>query len=80
MLCVNIEKMYELQGDMTDTDFAKKLGISRSQLWRVRNKKSSVGAEFIVKFKNCYPEENTDDYFFTSNVPLKEQNRMNATV
>lgn len=80
MLCVNVEKLYLLQGDMTDTDFAKKLGISRSQLWRVRNKHSSVGAEFLVKFKNCYPEESTDDYFFTSSVPLKEQNCAKATV
>ena len=73
MLCVDIDKLYKLQGDMTDTAFAKKLGISRSQLWRVRNKKSNVGAEFVVKIKECYPEESIDDYFFTRNVPLNEQ-------
>lgn len=73
MLSVDIDKLYALQGNMTDTAFAKKLGISRSQLWRVRNKKSNVGVEFLVKFKECYPEENVDDYFFTRSVPLKEQ-------
>lgn len=32
MLCVNIDKLYELQGEMNETQMAKKLGISRSQL------------------------------------------------
>lgn len=73
MLCVDIDKLYKLQGDTTDTAFAKKLDISRSQLWRVRNKKSNVGAEFVEKFKKCYPEESIDDYFFVRSVPLNEQ-------
>lgn len=72
MLCANIEKLYKLQGEMTDTEFAKKLGVSRSQLWRVRNKRSAVGAVFVAKFKAAFPEESIDDYFFSSNVPLME--------
>lgn len=65
MLCVNIDRMYRLQGGMSDTAFAKKLGVSRSQLWRVRTRKSSVGAEFLAKFMNAFPEERIDEYFFS---------------
>ena len=65
MLCINTERMFQLQGEMTDSEFAKKLGISRSQLWRVRTGKSSAGAEFITKFKAAFPTESIDDYFFT---------------
>lgn len=73
MPTVNVDKLYKLQGDMTDTQFAKELGVSRTQLWRVRNGHSTVGAEFLTKFKKRYPNENIDEYFFTSNVPSNEQ-------
>lgn len=63
MLCVNIDKLYELQGEMNETQMAKKLEISRSQLWRIKTNHSSVGPEFIAKFKKAYPEVSIDDIF-----------------
>ena len=63
MLCVNIDKLYELQGEMNETQMAKKLGISRSQLWRIKTGHSSVGQEFIAKFKKSFPEIRIDDIF-----------------
>ncbi len=80
MLCVNTDKLYELQGDMNETEMARKLGVSRSQLWRIKTKHSAVGTEFIAKFKKAYPEESIDDIFFVSDVPLKEQNGIDATL
>ena len=65
MICIKKEQIYELQGDMTDTEFAKKLGISRTHLWRVRAGKSKVGAVFLSKFKAAYPDKKIEDYFFT---------------
>lgn len=79
MLTLNVEKSYELQGDMTDTEFAKFLGISRTQLWRARTKQSAVGSDFLAKFKEKYPDKQLEDYFFVSDVPSKEQKRINAT-
>lgn len=79
MLCINTDKLYELQGEMTETQMAAKLGISRSQLWRIKTKQSSVGPEFLEKFKKCYPKKKIDDYFFVENVPLKEQKRIKST-
>jgi hypothetical protein len=73
MLVADVNKLYELQGEQTDTEFAKELGISRTQLWRIKNRRSAIGATFIMKFKDRYPGENTDDYFITSDGPLKEQ-------
>ncbi len=66
MIHINVEKFYELQGELTDTAFAKKIGISRSQLWRARTGHSSVGSEFLVKFKKAFPQVNIEEYFFYS--------------
>lgn len=64
MANVNVEKLMKLQGDMTDAQFAKELGVSRTQLWRVRNGYSVPGPGFLQKFKARYPTERIDDYFF----------------
>ena len=80
MLCVNIDKLYELQGEMNETQMAKKLGISRSQLWRIKTGHSSVGQEFIAKFKKSFPEIRIDDIFFVSDVPLKEHRSIDGTM
>lgn len=79
MLVANVNKLYELQGEKTDTEFAKELGISRTQLWRIKNRRSAIGATFITKFKDRYPGKNTDDYFITSDGPLKEQQSIEGT-
>lgn len=79
MLCINTERMFQLQGEMTDSEFAKKLGISRSQLWRVRTGKSSAGAEFITKFKAAFPTESIDDYFFTKECSADGTDSANGT-
>lgn len=72
MLTINNDMFYKLQGDMTDTEFAKDLGISRSQLWRARTKHSAVGSDFLAKFKKRYPDKQIDDYFFAEDVPQKQ--------
>ena len=73
MLCVNIDKLYELQGEMNETQMAKKL-------WRIKTGHSSVGQEFIAKFKKSFPEIRIDDIFFVSDVPLKEHKSIDGTV
>lgn len=74
VLELNINKFNELQGDMTDIDMACKLGVSRTQLWRIKNKKSSVGEKFIAAFMRQYPNLKVEDYFFTNGVAFQEHN------
>ena len=64
MAKVNVAKLMQLQGDLTDAKFAKEIGVSRTQLWRVRNGYSTPGPEFLAKFKARFPTERIDDYFF----------------
>lgn len=66
LLELNVEKFNKLQGDMTDIDMAKKLGISRTQIWRIKNKKTSVGQKFIIAFMKEYPEEKIENFFFST--------------
>ena len=63
-MAVNIEKLYKLQGDTSDIDFSKKLGIGRSQLWRIKTRKNKVGSKFIQGFMKAFPKENIKEYFF----------------
>ena len=65
---MDIDKLYRLQGQDTDKSFSEKLGISRSQLWRIKTGKSYPGIDFIEKFLRCYPEEPFGEYFFVLNV------------
>ena len=66
MVSINLEMLFALQGEMTDTDFSQKLGVSRTQLWRIRRNPSSVGIEFIEKIKICFPEVNLNELFVFS--------------
>lgn len=65
LIYIKKDQMFKLQGDLSDTDFAKKLGISRTHLWRVRTGNSKVGAKFLSKFKAAFPDKSIEDYFFT---------------
>ncbi len=69
MIRMDMKASLELQGDVSDAEFARRLGVSRTQLWRIRQGKSAVGGEFIEKFMRCYPEKSVNDYFFVTNVP-----------
>lgn len=69
MIHMNVKAFLELQGGISDASFARKLGISRSQLWRIRTEKSAVGGHFIEKFMLSYPEKSISDYFFAETVP-----------
>jgi transcriptional regulator with XRE-family HTH domain len=58
---------------MTEIEMAEKINISRSQLWRIKKKNSSVGEAFISKFKKAYPNEPFENYFFVESVELNQQ-------
>lgn len=70
MIYINKEKLQKLLEDegITPSKFAKKIGISRTQIWRILESKSNPGAEFISKFKQAYPRETFEEYFFTESV------------
>jgi hypothetical protein len=70
---LNLSNFYRLQGEMTEIEMARKLNVSRSQLWRIKKKSSAVGQEFIMKFKKAYPNEPFEDYFFVETVELNQQ-------
>jgi transcriptional regulator with XRE-family HTH domain len=72
MIRLNLANFLKLQKDMTEQEMSKKLGVSRSQLWRIKKKSSSVGQKFISNFKMVYPQESLDEYFFTEEVRCKD--------
>lgn len=53
---------------MTDQEFADYIGISRSQLWRAkmppRDKRFSLGQDFIAKTLSRFPQHTFEDIFF----------------
>lgn len=58
--------------EMTDQEFADYIGISRSQLWRAkrspRDKRFSLGQDFIAKTLGRFPEHAFEDIFFLEHV------------
>ncbi len=69
---LNLSNFLRLQGDMTEVEMARTLNVSRTQLWRIKKKNSAVGQEFIMKFKNAFPDEPFEDYFFVESVMLNQ--------
>ena len=79
MIRMNVKAFLELQGDISDAAFARKLGVSRSQLWRIRKEKCAVGGDFIEKFMLCYPDKPVNEYFFAETVPETAQEVTSGT-
>jgi transcriptional regulator with XRE-family HTH domain len=74
-IVLNIQKLESLQKERnwTDTELAKRLGISRSRLWRAKLPKDhphycSPGESFIAGVLKTFPEVNFDEIFFLDNV------------
>lgn len=68
MIRLNLSSFINLQSEMTESEMAEKIGVSRTQLWRIKRRNSAVGEIFISKFKKAFPNESLDHYFFIENV------------
>lgn len=42
--------------NLTEQELAKRIGISRSQLYRIKKGKSQPGSKFITNFKSTFPD------------------------
>ncbi len=59
---VKEKALKELQADATLVSLAKKWGIDRSTLWRIRHG-GEVGHTTIEAFKKAYPDKSIEYYF-----------------
>lgn len=61
---LKVERLRALQRHLklTDTAMAKKIGISRPQLWRAKGG-SPVGEKFIAGFKSAFPRLDIEEFF-----------------
>lgn len=53
-----------LQGCFTDSEFADKIGIDRTMLWRIKTGRNKPGQEFIARILTAYPNKRFEDIFF----------------
>jgi transcriptional regulator with XRE-family HTH domain len=67
------EYLKELQEErgITDVALAKLAFLNPSQIWRVKERRSNPGPEFIAGILNAFPDKNFNDLFFILN-PLQE--------
>ncbi|MEM5777674.1 MAG: hypothetical protein QXJ06_04490 [Candidatus Aenigmatarchaeota archaeon] len=74
---LNKEEFLKLQKktNLNFTEIANKIGISRSQLWRILNGHSNPGERFIAGFKMAFAEENFDKFFLIK--PLRKSDTSN---
>ena len=59
------EEIYKLMSvhNLSDSEFAEKIGISRMQMWRILNNRSNVGMSVVTGFKKAFPNESFENYF-----------------
>ena len=54
------------------TELARVMGISRSQIYRVRDGKRSINQKFIIGATKGFPEYNLDDLFYVEGQLVKQ--------
>ena len=59
----NAGRLLELQGLKSDMDLAKELGVSRSQLYRIRSGASFPGRKFLENLAENYPQFPVSAFF-----------------
>lgn len=67
----------------TDVELAKEMGISTTQLWRVRlpeedPRHNDPGKDFIAGALRAFPEKKFDELFFLAR-PLRDRNTKTGT-
>ena len=59
----NTGRLLELQGLKSDMDLAKELGVSRSQLYRIRSGECFPGRRFLESLAENYPQFPVSAFF-----------------
>lgn len=67
---MNIERLKQLQGNLTDQAFADKLGIHRVSWERIKNHRVPVSDKFLVRVHRVFPELNI---FLPTDVATKDK-------
>lgn len=60
---LNKDNFEKLTSKFSKTELLKMLNISRCQLWRIMSG-GNVGTKVIANFKNAFPKEKIENYFF----------------
>ena len=71
-------KVFELAQERYDnlSALAKAMGISVSQVYRVREGKRNINEKFIVGAKTAFPEYRLDELFYVSNNSHQRRRRL----
>lgn len=71
------------QANMSEQEFAIYIGVSRSQLWRVKlppsDKRFSLGQDFIAKILKKFPKLSFEDIFFLEKMSHECDSKRSAT-
>ena len=70
MVKINREAFERLQAqyDMNDTELAHKMGINRTQVWRVKAGKNDPGTDFVAGALRAFPGVKFDELFILPDV------------
>lgn len=53
----------KLQGDLSDADFSKIVGVDKTLLWKIKEEKSNPGSQFVSRVLAKYPKMKFEDLF-----------------
>lgn len=67
---MDIEELKQLQGDLTDQEFANKVGVHRVSWQRIKNQRVPLSDKFLVRIHKTFPEANI---FLTINVATSDK-------
>lgn len=83
-LRVDVLNQLQKEHNLTNTELAEKMGISRSRLWRAKLPEThpeycSPGEDFITGALDAFPELSFDDLFFLDEVCIEVHKNNKST-
>ena len=73
---IKVEKLEQLQrtANLSEIALAKKIGVNRTTIYRVKKGKSSPGEDFIAGILKAFPRVKFDELFFLGQVSPEGHN------
>lgn len=68
----NVFEEYQFKEGWSDSELAKKMGVNKTQVWRVKGGHNNPGRDFIAGALKAFPQASFDELFYLPGV-LRER-------
>jgi transcriptional regulator with XRE-family HTH domain len=71
LISINAVQKFMMDNELSKAAFARRLGVSRSLVVHILHGKRQPSSTFIARFKEAFPDQPLEKYFFILSVAQK---------